>query len=109
MLISLAQVMVVLDSTIANIALPYIGADLDIDQANLQWIVTGYALTFGGFLLLGGRLADLYGRRLIFMVGVLVFAVASLVGGFAQNEFMLLSARALQGLGAALASPPPSH
>jgi len=104
-LISLAQLMVVLDSTIANIALPYIGTDLDIDQANLSWIVTGYALTFGGFLLLGGRLADLYGRRLIFIVGVLVFAVASLVGGFAQNELMLLSARALQGLGAALASP----
>ena len=89
-LISLAQLMVVLDSTIANIALPYIGADLDIDQANLPWIVTGYALTFGGLLLLGGRLADLYGRRLIFMIGVLVFAVASLLGGFAQNEAMLL-------------------
>ena len=69
-LISLAQLMVVLDSTIANIALPYIGNDLSIDQANLQWIVTGYALTFGGFLLLGGRLADLYGRRRIFMTGV---------------------------------------
>ena len=104
-LISLAQLMVVLDSTIANIALPYIGADLDIDQANLQWIVTGYALTFGGFLLLGGRLADLYGRRLVFILGVLLFAVASLVGGAAQNEAMLLGARAFQGLGAALASP----
>ena len=104
-LISLAQLMVVLDSTIANIALPFIGADLDIDQANLSWIVTGYALTFGGFLLLGGRLADLYGRRRIFIIGVLVFAVASLVGGVAQNELMLLSARALQGLGAAMASP----
>ncbi len=104
-LISLAQLMVVLDSTIANIALPYIGTDLDIDQANLQWIVTGYALTFGGFLLLGGRLADLYGRRRIFIIGVLLFAVASLVGGAAQNEAMLLGARAFQGLGAALASP----
>ncbi|CAM3547614.1 DHA2 family efflux MFS transporter permease subunit [Nocardioides zeicaulis] len=104
-LISLAQLMVVLDSTIANIALPYIGNDLSIDQANLQWIVTGYALTFGGFLLLGGRLADLMGRRRIFMVGVLLFAVASLVGGAAQNEAMLLGARAFQGLGAALASP----
>jgi len=104
-LISLAQLMVVLDSTIANIALPFIGADLSIDQANLQWIVTGYALTFGGFLLLGGRLADLDGRRRIFIVGVLLFAVASLVGGAAQNEAMLLGARAFQGLGAALASP----
>ena len=73
--------MVVLDGTIANIALPYIGSDLDIDQANLSWIVTGYALTFGGLLLLGGRLGDLYGRRRIFMIGVLVFAVASLLGG----------------------------
>jgi EmrB/QacA subfamily drug resistance transporter len=104
-LISLAQLMVVLDSTIANIALPYIGRDLDIDQANLSWIVTGYALTFGGFLLLGGRLADLYGRRRVFMVGVTVFAIASLIGGTAQSEVLLLSARALQGTGAALASP----
>ena len=104
-LISLAQLMVVLDSTIANIALPFIGKDLDIDQANLQWIVTGYALTFGGFLLLGGRLADLYGRRRIFMIGVLVFALASLLGGIAQNEALLLAARAFQGTGAAMASP----
>jgi EmrB/QacA subfamily drug resistance transporter len=104
-LISLAQLMVVLDSTIANIALPFIGADLDIAQANLQWIVTGYALTFGGFLLLGGRLADLYGRRRVFMIGVLVFALASFIGGVAQNEAMLLAARAFQGTGAAMASP----
>ena len=104
-LLSLAQLMVVLDSTIANIALPYIGGDLDIDQANLSWIVTGYALTFGGFLLLGGRLADLFGRRRIFMLGVLLFAAASLVGGAAQSEAVLLGARGVQGLGAALASP----
>ena len=104
-LISLAQLMVVLDSTIANIALPYIGTDLDIDQANLSWIVTGYALTFGGFLLLGGRLADLYGRRRVFMIGVLLFSAASLVGGVAQSELVLLAARAFQGFGAALASP----
>ena len=105
MLISIAQLMVVLDSTIANIALPYIGTDLDIDQANLSWIVTGYALTFGGFLLLGGRLADLYGRRRVFMIGVLLFAAASLVGGLAQSELVLLGARGFQGFGAALASP----
>lgn len=104
-LISIAQLMVVLDSTIATIALPYIGADLQMEATNLQWIVTGYALAFGGLLLLGGRLGDLYGRRLIFMVGVSLFAVASLLGGLAQSEAMLLSARGLQGLGAALASP----
>src|SRR3954452_24313536 len=104
-LICVAQLMVVLDSTIANIALPYIGKDLDIDSTNLSWIVTGYALSFGGFLLLGGRLGDLYGRRRIFMIGVTLFAVASAIGGLAQNEAMLLSSRGLQGLGAALASP----
>ncbi|MEZ5097881.1 MAG: MFS transporter [Nocardioides sp.] len=97
--------MVVLDSTIANIALPYIGRDLDIGQNNLSWVVTGYALTFGGFLLLGGRLADLLGRRRIYMAGVTLFAAASLIGGTAQSEFVLLAARALQGLGAAMASP----
>lgn len=104
-LISVAQLMVVLDATIANIALPYIGSDLDISQASLTWIVTGYALSFGGLLLLGGRLGDLYGRRRIFTVGLTVFAVASLLGGLATNEALLLGARGLQGLGAALASP----
>jgi EmrB/QacA subfamily drug resistance transporter len=104
-LISVAQLMVVLDSTIANIALPFIQHDLAISQANLQWVVTGYALAFGGLLLLGGRLGDLYGRRLIFMVGVAVFAVASGLGGLAQNEVMLLASRGLQGLGAAMAAP----
>ena len=104
-LISIAQLMVVLDATIANIALPYIQRDLDISDANLSWIVTGYALAFGSLLLLGGRLADLYGRRRIFIVGLIVFAIASLLGGLATNEPLLLSARGLQGLGAALASP----
>ena len=104
-LICVAQLMVVLDSTIANIALPYIGTDLKIDSTNLSWIVTGYALAFGGLLLLGGRLGDLYGRRRIFIIGVSLFAVASAVGGIAQNEAMLLGSRGFQGLGAALASP----
>ena len=104
-LISVAQLMVVLDSTIANIALPYIQHDLAISQANLQWVVTGYALAFGGLLLLGGRLGDLYGRRRIFMLGVGLFAVASGLGGLAQNEAMLLASRGLQGLGAAMAAP----
>ena len=104
-LISVAQLMVVLDATIVNIALPFIGRDLAIDQASLSWIVTGYALAFGGLLLLGGRLGDLYGRRRVFMIGLTVFAVASLIGGVATSEGILLGARGLQGLGAALASP----
>jgi EmrB/QacA subfamily drug resistance transporter len=103
--ISIAQLMVVLDASIANIALPFIGTDLGIDEANLSWIVTGYALAFGGLLLLGGRLGDLYGRRRVFMIGLVVFAVASLLGGIAGNEGLLLASRGLQGLGAALASP----
>lgn len=105
LLISVAQLMVVLDASIANIALPFIKIDLGIAQANLAWIVTGYSLAFGGLLLLGGRLGDLYGRRRMFMVGVSVFAIASLLGGLASNEALLLGARGLQGLGAAIASP----
>jgi EmrB/QacA subfamily drug resistance transporter len=104
-LISIAQLMVVLDGTIVNIALPYIKADLGFSQANLPWVVTGYALAFGGLLLLGGRLGDLYGRRKIFVIGLSVFAIASLLGGLATSPALLLSARGLQGLGAALASP----
>jgi EmrB/QacA subfamily drug resistance transporter len=104
-LISVAQLMVVLDSTIANIALPFIQKDLDVSASNLQWVVTGYALAFGGLLLLGGRLGDLYGRRLVFTAGVATFAIASGLGGLAQNELMLLGSRGLQGLGAALAAP----
>ena len=104
-LISVAQLMVVLDGTIVNIALPFIQQDLDISQANLRWVVTGYALAFGSLLLLGGRLGDLYGRRKVFMIGLVIFGVASLLGGLANSEATLLAARALQGLGAALASP----
>ena len=104
-LISIAQLMVVLDGTIVNIALPYIQHDLDIASANLRWVVTGYALAFGSLLLLGGRLGDLYGRRKVFMTGLIVFGVASLLGGLATSEGLLLAARGLQGLGAALASP----
>jgi EmrB/QacA subfamily drug resistance transporter len=104
-LICVAQLMVVLDATIANIALPFIQKDLDFSAATLTWVVTGYSLTFGGLLLLGGRLGDLYGRRTVFMVGLLLFAAASLVGGVAQNEAMLLISRGFQGAGAALAAP----
>jgi len=104
-LICIAQLMVVLDSTIANIALPFIQQDLEFTPANLTWVITAYALFFGGFLLLGGRLGDLYGRRRVFMIGLIVFAVASFLGGLAQSEAMILGSRGLQGLGAALASP----
>jgi EmrB/QacA subfamily drug resistance transporter len=103
--ISAAQLMVVLDGTIVNIAMPHIMTDLGFTQENLSWVVTAYTLAFGGLLLLGGRLGDLFGRRKVFMTGVLVFAGASLLGGLAQTEGMLLGARALQGIGAALASP----
>jgi EmrB/QacA subfamily drug resistance transporter len=103
--ISIAQLMVVLDSTIVNIAIPYISHDLQFSKANQPWIITGYTLAFGGLLLLGGRLGDLFGRRKIFMIGVLLFSFASLLGGLAQNQEMLLGARGLQGLGAAIASP----
>src|SRR6476659_9205749 len=104
-IICAAQLMIVLDGTIVNIALPHIEEDLGFSQANLQWVITIYTLAFGGFLLLGGRLGDLYGRRRMFVWGIVLFTLASLVAGVAQNEAMMLGARALQGLGGALAAP----
>ena len=103
--ICVAQLMVVLDATIVNIAIPYIKDDLHFSNGNTPWIITGYTLAFGGLLLLGGRTGDLFGRRRMFMIGVSIFSVASLLGGIAQNQELLLSARALQGVGAAIASP----
>jgi EmrB/QacA subfamily drug resistance transporter len=103
--ISAAQLMVVLDATIVNIALPFVKTDLGFSTANLSWVVNSYTLAFGGLLLLGGRAGDLLGRRKVFIFGVLVFAVASLLGGLAQNETWMIAARILQGLGAAVASP----
>lgn len=103
--IAFAQLMIVLDGTIVNIALPHIQTDLHFSDAGRQWVVTAYALAFGSLLLLGGRLGDLFGRRRMFALGVAVFAVASLIGGIAPNAEILLAARALQGAGAALASP----
>ena len=100
-----AQFLVVLDATVVNVALPSIQSDLDFSDANLQWVVNAYTLTFGGFLLLGGRAADLFGRRRVFMAGTLLFGVASLLAGLSQTEGMLIGARALQGLGAAVISP----
>ena len=104
-LISIAQLMVVLDATIANIAIPYIPQTSTSPAPNLSWIITGYALAFGGLLLLGGRLGDLFGRRKVFMIGVIIFAVASLLGGLAQSEGAAARRRGLQGVGAAIASP----
>ena len=104
--LAIAQLMVVLDATIVNVALPNISRALTIrSDADLQWVVTGYTLTFGGFLLLGGKLADRIGRRKVFMAGAVLFAGASLIGGLAGNLGVLLSARGLQGVGGALMSP----
>ncbi|MDX6241263.1 MAG: hypothetical protein QOG10_6087, partial [Kribbellaceae bacterium] len=104
-LICMAQLMVVLDGTIVNIALPHIQKDLGFSTASLPWVVNAYALAFGGLLLLGGRIGDLLGRRKVFMFGVVLFGVASFLGGIAQNESLLLASRILQGLAAAAASP----
>ena len=99
------QFMVVLDIAIVNVALPSIQTDLGFSQANLQWVVSAYALLFGGFLLLGGRIADLIGRRRVFVVGLVVFTGASLLSGLSWSEGSLIGARGLQGLGAALITP----
>jgi EmrB/QacA subfamily drug resistance transporter len=104
-LICAVQFMVVLDIAIVNVALPSIQTDLGFSQENLQWVISAYALVFGGFLLLGGRLADLLGRKRVFMAGLVVFSLASLLCGFAWNEESLIAARAIQGLGAALITP----
>src|SRR5205085_7132098 len=101
-LLCVAQFVVVLDASIVNVALPTIGEALDFTESSLPWVVNAYVLTFGGFLLLGGRLADLLGRRRIFMAGLILFALASLAGGLAANSGQLIAARAVQGLGAAI-------
>jgi EmrB/QacA subfamily drug resistance transporter len=103
--ISVAQLMVILDSTIVNIALPYMKQDLRFSDSGLSWVVTSYTLAFGGLLLLGGRAGDLMGRRKVFIAGVALFTVASLLGGVATNAGMMIAARVLQGAGAAIASP----
>jgi len=104
-LLATAQFVVVLDASIVNVALPSIGRALHFSQDTLSWVVNAYVLTFGGFLLLGGRMADLLGRRRVFIAGLIVFALASLAGGLAQSEAWLIAARAVQGLGAAILSP----
>jgi len=104
-LLSAVQFMVVLDIAIVNVALPSIQVDLGFSQQNLQWVISAYALVFGGFLLLGGRSADLLGRRRIFMLGLVAFTIGSLICGLAWSEESLIGARAIQGLGAAAISP----
>src|SRR4051794_20132125 len=104
-LLAASQFVVILDASIVNVALPSIGSDLHFSESNLQWVVNAYVLVFGGFLLLGGRMADLLGRRRVFIAGLVLFGAASLVGGLANSEGMLIAARAVQGLGGALLSP----
>jgi EmrB/QacA subfamily drug resistance transporter len=104
-LLALAQFMVVLDVTVVNVALPSMAKDLNFAQGNLQWVITAYTLTFGGFLLLGGRAADVYGRRKIFIAAVSAFALFSLLCGLAQTDTQVIIARALQGLAGAFMSP----
>jgi EmrB/QacA subfamily drug resistance transporter len=104
-LLAMTQFVIVIDASIVNVALPSIGRALHFSQDNLTWVVNAYTLTFGGFLLLGGRLADLMGRRRMFMLGLVVFSLASLAGGLAQSEPWLITARAVQGMGAAIVSP----
>src|SRR5580698_11578617 len=103
--IAAAQLMVVLDASIVNVALPHIQRALGFSGSGLEWVVTAYAVTFGGLLLLGGRAGDLLGRRRVFIAGLMLFSAASLAGGFATSQAWLLAARAVQGAGAAIIAP----
>src|SRR3954453_6653088 len=104
--VAIAQLMVVLDATIVNVALPDIAGALHVtSNSDLSWVITAYTLTFGGFLLLGGKIADRVGRRTVFMAGAVLFAAASLLGGISGNLTVLIAARAVQGIGGALMSP----
>src|SRR5881392_3437834 len=104
-IVCLAQFMVILDATIVNVALPSIQRSLHFSDTDLQWVINSYTLMFGGFLLLGGRAADFFGRRRLFLAGVVVFSGASLLNGLASSSEMLIIGRGLQGLGGALVSP----
>jgi len=103
-LITLAQFIIAVDFTIVQVALPSIGREFGVSFNGLQWIVTAYGLTLAGFLMLSGRLTDIYGRKKLFIIGVLVFSIASLTGGIAPSETVLIVARIVQGLGAAMVS-----
>src|SRR5216110_2554727 len=100
----LASLMIVLDVTVVNVALPSIRQDLGFSETSLAWVVNGYLLTYGGFLLLGGRLGDLFGHRRLFIAGISLFTLASLARGLSTTQWMLVAARAVQGLGGAVAS-----
>ena len=103
--LAMAQFMVVLDFTIVNVALPSIQTGLHIGTSTLQWLISGYAVAFGGFLLLGGRLADLFGQARMFRIGLIVFVVASVAGGLAVEPVLLIASRVVQGIGAAIVAP----
>src|SRR6266513_5515207 len=103
--IAFAQLMVVLDTTIVNVALPSVQRALHFSATDLEWVVNGYALAFGGLLLLGGRAGDLYGRRRMFVIGVLLFAAGSFAGGLATTSTWLIAARVIQGAGGAIVAP----
>src|SRR5215203_4172573 len=103
--VALGLLMIMLDNTVVNVALPSIAADLQADLSELEWIVTGYALTFASLMLTGGKLADLLGRRAIFITGLAIFTLSSLACGLAGSEEMLIGARVVQGAGAALMNP----
>src|SRR5215510_7642792 len=103
-ILCLGDLMIVLDVTIVGVALPSIREDLDFSETSLAWVVNAYLLTFGGFLLLGGRLGDIYGHRRLFLSGIALFTAASLACGLATSQAFLVSARAVQGLGAAVVS-----
>ena len=105
LLLCAIQFMDVADTSIVNVALPSIQHDLHFSQQNLQWVASGYILTYGGFLLLGGRAADLLGRRRVLVAGLIWFAVCSLAGGLAHNQGLLIGARLAQGIGAAIMTP----
>src|SRR6201987_2577585 len=104
MVLCLGVLMIVLDTTIVNVALPSIRADLAFTETSLVWVVNAYMLTFGGFLLLGGRLGDLYGHRKLFLLGIVLFTLASAACGLANSQWLLIAARAVQGLGGAVVS-----
>ena len=104
-LVCVAFFMTVLDVSIVNVALPSIGRSLHFSETGLQWVITAYAITFGGFLLLGGRAGDILGRKRMFLIGVAIFSIASLVCGLADSTGVLVAARAVQGFGAAIVSP----